>query len=202
MSNATNHQVFGSDRFKLIVRRGLAAASVVAVIYIALPTIYWYLTTVVYVNESSPPVIPIRPYNALVQGAIQSKISLSNNLFQVGLLVTAAVAGLLIAKDGEAGFVLTWNRENAPEIIMFTCTSMLLLFSLILNGLYLRETSYIYSLAGSKNIYDPVNTQIADVFNDDINFLFTYQLWCLVGGIVLSFATFLSAHKLKKGGPP
>jgi hypothetical protein len=199
MSKTTNHQAFGTDRFKLNVRWVLATVSVLAVIYIAVPTAYWYLTTFVYIDASSPPVIPNRPYNELVEGAIQGKLSLSNNLFQVGLLVTAAVAGLLIAKDGEAGFVLTWKRKNAPEIIMFACTSMLLLFSLILNGLYLREASYIYSLSGSKNIYDPVSPKIADVFNDNVNFLFTDQLWCLLGGIVVAFATFLSAHKLKKG---
>jgi hypothetical protein len=201
MPKITDNKWFGTPTFKLRVRCTLAALSVLVVFYIALPTIYWYLRTFVYVNEASPPVIPTRPYNELVQGAIQGKLYLSNNLFQVGLLVTAAVAGLLIAKDGEAGFVLTWKRKNFPEIIMFTCTSTLLLLSLILNGLYLREVSYIYSLSGSKGIYNPATPLMADIFNDNVNFLFINQLWCLIGGGALAFATFLSAHKLKEKRP-
>ena len=196
MSNTA--QASGITRFKFTTRWVLAIASIIVVLVIAPLTIYWYVTTFIYISESTPVVISQIPYNQLVNGGIQGKLNLSNNLFQVALLVTAAVAGLLIAKDGEAGFVLTWNRINAPEIIMFTCTSILLLFSLFLNGLYLRETSYIYSLSGSKNIYNPVNPSIADVFNDNVNFLFTYQFWCLLGGTTLAFTTFLSAHKLRE----
>src|SRR5436305_924917 len=71
--------------------------------------------------------IPNRPYNDLTNGGIQAKLTLSSNIFQVALLVTAALAGLLIAKDKEARLVL----GKAPEIIMFICAGLLLLFSFV-----------------------------------------------------------------------
>lgn len=135
--------------------------------------------------------LPDRPYNNLTDGGIQAKITLSNNLFQVTLLVSAALAGLLIARDKEAGFVL----GKAPELIMFICAGSLLLFSFVSHALYLTEVAYLYFLAGK--LMDPANPSMPDISDNNVNFLLTYQLEYLLLGIVLASFTFFSAHILK-----
>ncbi|HEX8149018.1 MAG TPA: hypothetical protein VF591_17680 [Pyrinomonadaceae bacterium] len=144
-----------------------------------------------YVTQPERVMIPGKPYNDLTDGSIQARLTLSTNLFQVTLLVTAAVAGLLIAKDGEAGFVLS----AAPEFIMFFCTGLLLLMSFVSHGLYLNEISYLYALAGEH----PELGRIPDVADEDISFLFSYQLLYFISGGALALITFFSAHKLKGG---
>lgn len=54
MPKITDNKWFGTPIFKLTVRGILAALSVLVVFFIALPNIYWYLRTFVYVNEASP----------------------------------------------------------------------------------------------------------------------------------------------------
>ncbi|HWS85425.1 MAG TPA: hypothetical protein VN282_00410 [Pyrinomonadaceae bacterium] len=165
-------------------------------LYITSRTVTRYLTTSTfmsqYVTQTERVLIPGKPYNDLTDGGIQARLTLSTNLFQVTLLITAAVAGLLIAKDGEAGFVLT----GAPELIMFLCTGLLLLLSFVSHALYLNEISYLYALAGEH----PELGRIPDVSNENINFLFNYQLLYFVAGAALALMTFFSAHQLKGGG--
>lgn len=162
---------------------------------VASRTIKRYLTTSTfisqYVEQPQRVVIPAKPYNDLTDGSIQARLALSTNLFQVTLLLTAAVAGLLIAKDGEAGFLLA----SVPEIVMFLCTGLLLLMSFVSHALYLNEISYLYSLAGEH----PELGRIPDVSDDNINFLLSYQILYFVSGGVLALITFFSAHQLKGG---
>jgi len=145
-----------------------------------------------YTGQTPKTIIPSKPYNDMTDGSIQARLNLSNNVFQVTLLITAALAGLLIARDRQARFVLA----KAPELIMFSCSSLLLLVSFVSHALYLTEISYIYALAGQ---YPEVG-RIPDVFNDNINFLLSYQLGYVIAGALLAFCTFLSAYKLKGDG--
>ena len=174
--------------------RWLLAITSLAIFLIVIPlTISKYVTTSKFFNQSNPVIIPDRPYNDLTDGGMQIKVNLSNNLFQVGLLIVAALAGLLIAKDKEAGFVLS----DPPEILMFGCASLLLLLSFVFHDLYLNEIGYVYSLAGK--LYEAARPSVPDIFDDKINFLLRYQFWYLLSGLLLALFTFLSAHKLKGG---
>jgi len=131
------------------------------------------------------------PYNGLTEGGVQAKLLFSTNLFQITLLLSAALAGLLIAKDREAGFVL----GRLPELAMFICSALLLFLSFVSHALYLNEVSYVYFLAGSiMNVSQP---SMPDISDTNINFLLNYQLEYLVAGILLVSFTFLSAHVLK-----
>lgn len=145
-----------------------------------------------YTGQTPKTLIRTQPYNDMTDGSIQARLTLSNNLFQATLLITAALAGLLIAKDREARFILA----KGPEIMMFVCTGLLLLLSLVSHALYLTEISYIYALAGKFHGLG----RIADVFDDNINFLLSYQVGYVIAGAILAFLTFLSAYKLKGGG--
>ena len=136
------------------------------------------------------------PYNDLTDGGIQAKVNLSNNMFQATLLITAALAGLLIAKDKEAGFVL----GKVPELLMFICAGLLLLLSFVSHWLYLTEVSYMYFFAGQT--YDAHHPSMPDISDPNINFLLTYQLRYFVFGVLLAFFTFFSAYVLKGGKKP
>ena len=179
----------------------LALASVAIFIVVVASTANRYLTTPGlsvrqsefisrYFSEQKVH-IPDTPYNDLTDGGIQAKLSLSTNLFQIALLVTAAFAGLLFAKDVAARLVLT----GAPEIIMFICTGALLLLSFVSHFLYLNEISYMYHLAGK--LYDAGHPSMPDISDDTVNFLLAYQFKYLTVGLMLAGFTFLSAHILK-----
>ena len=181
----------------------LAVITVFACIAMILFTAKRYLTTpglsirqyrFISRNFAEQPItLPDRPYNDLTDGGIQAKLTLSNNLFQVTLLVSAALAGLMIARDKEAGFVLS----KPPEIIMFVVAGLLLLLSFVSHALYVNEISYLYFLAGK--FADKTSPSMPDVADDNVSFLLKKQLDYFMAGAVLVAVTFLSAHVLKGG---
>lgn len=181
---------------KKALRWLLALICVLVFIFIVSRTVSRYLDTSKFISQyvtqpEKKVVIPSKPYNDMTDGSIQAKLTLSTNLFQITLLITAAVAGLLIAKDGEAGFILA----SPPELLMFLCTSLLLMMSFVSHGLYLNEISYLYALAGEH----PELGRIPDVSDGNISFLFSYQLLYFAVGSGLALVTFFSAHQLKGG---
>lgn len=188
-------------------RRFLALLSSIVFIWMLLHTANRYLTAPglsvsqnEFVNRTFTKQIIVanRTYNDLTDGGIQAKVALSNSIFQAGLLVTAGLAGLLIAKDQESGFLL----DNRPELIMFIGAISLLLMSFVSHYFYLKEIAYLYFLAGSQGVYRASNPSVPDIADDNVNFLFTYQLEYLASGTILALFTIFSAHKLapKKTG--
>lgn len=171
----------------------LAVAFIGIFLLIVPATIRRYAQTSQYFNSNPKVIIKNAKYNDLTDGAIQASLNLSNNLFQIAVLVMAALAGLMIAKDGEAGFVLS----NAQEVIMSICASLVLLLSIIFNLLYVNEISYIYAIAGKLHVESMPS--VPDVFDENIRFLFYYQFTYLLTGTTLAFITFISAHKIKGG---
>lgn len=176
---------------RLSLRWALALASLIVVLIIVPDTIRQYVTTSRYLNENA--VIVDSSYNELIAGSIQSKLTLSTNLFQMELLITAGLIGLLVAKDKQAKFVLA----QLPEKVMFICASLLLLLSYIFHYLYFTEVSYIYTVAGK--FYDKANPSMPDVLDPSVNYLFSYQVNYLVWGSILAAFTFFSAHIIRGG---
>lgn len=176
---------------RLFLRWVLAVASLIVILVMVPDTLRQYATTSRYLNENA--VITDSPYNELITGSIQSKLTLSTNLFQMELLITAGLVGLLIAKDKETGFVLA----QLPEKLMFICASLLLLLSYIFHYLYFTEVSYIYTVAGK--YYDKANPSMPDVLDPSVNYLFSYQVKYLIWGSMLAAFTFFSAHIIKGG---
>jgi hypothetical protein len=174
-------------------RNVFAALSIIVFIIIVPYTLYRYVTTSQYINTPKPTYIRDRKFNDLTNGAMQAKINLSNNLFQVTFLVIAGLAGLFIAKRQEADFVLA----DVPEIIMFVCAGILLLLSFLFNILYLNEVSYIYSIAG--NLVERGNISVPDIFDPNVNYLLNFQFVYFIFGVVISIFTFISAHRWKGG---
>lgn len=177
-----------------VLRGALVAISILVFILIVPYTIRQYATKSPYFNPSI--VIPGTPFNDLTNASIQTRVNLSTNLFQVGLLISAALGGLLITKDvakgGEVNFVLS----KPPEIIMFTCAILLVLLSLVFHYIYLGEISYVCHLASK--YYDSTSPDIPDVTNENIAFLLDYQFRYLICGVLLTVITFLSAHIVKR----
>lgn len=180
---------------RLLLRRILAAISLVTFLLVVPHTANRYLHSSKYFNPSI--VIPAIAFNDITNGSIQTRLNLSTDLFQIGLLVVAGLGGLLISKNltknGEADFVLS----KPPEIIMYVCASLFIILSLVLHYLYVNEISNIYNTSG--RLYDASNPDILDVMNPNINFLFDYQFYYLLSGVVLTLFTFFSAHIIKGG---
>jgi hypothetical protein len=134
-------------------------------------------------------VVKDREVNNLVLAGIELKVEQSRSEFQLALLVMGALWTVMLAKKDEARLVLS----AAPELVMFLCANVLLLSSAVYHFLYVEDISYVYSLAGGMK----GASTIPDVLGSGINNPYQFQFWSLVGGVVVTGLTLLSAHKLK-----
>jgi hypothetical protein len=155
------------------------------------------LYAVFYTIHQSYKISPLQgvddvPYNELLSEGMKTQVEFSQSLFQVGLLITASLWGTIIAKKDEAGIVLS----DRPEMIMFTSASLLLLLSLIFHAVYLKQLTYILGVSGK--IFKADSPSVFDVFNPNIDYLFTSQVWYLASGFIVAIITLFSAHRLKE----
>lgn len=177
------------DRRHLRWRRFIAAISVALFVGALGHTIYKTSTT--SLREGLEDI----PYNELTNESIKGRVEFSRSLFQVGLLMTAALWGLIISKKDEAGLVLS----DTPEVIMFLCGSALLILSLVDHSIYLHYISQIYANAGSA--LTPLtrdNPTMPDAFDPNINNFYNFQIYTLGIGLLVAAATLFSAHNLKE----
>ena len=133
------------------------------------------------------------PFNDLTSKSIDLQVDLSRTLFQIALVMTGALLGLVIAKEDEVKIVFS----KPHEAIMFFCASFLLLLSMSSYGYYISTISNYFAdaVAASKN---QLPISIPNIFNQNVNYLFDLQLVSLIAGIVSGVLTFVSAHKLRK----
>jgi hypothetical protein len=133
-------------------------------------------------------------YNELTSESIKGRVDFSRSLFQVGLLVTAALWGLIIAKKDEARIVFS----DKPEITMFWSSCALLILSLVDHSIYLHYISQIYAVAGQA-LGKGADPTMPDVFDATINQFYIFQIVYLVLGSLVAVITLISAHRLKEG---
>jgi hypothetical protein len=134
-------------------------------------------------------VVGDREFNELIKAGIQLKIEQSRSEFQLALLVMGALWTVMLAKKDEARLVLS----AIPELSMFCCANLLLLASAGYHFVYVEDIAYVYSLAGK--VKGAIS--IPDVLGSGINDPYQFQFWSLVGGVLVTGLTLLSAHKLK-----
>jgi hypothetical protein len=131
-------------------------------------------------------------FNELTSESIKGRIDFSRSLFEIGLLVTTALWALIIAKHDEIGIVFA----DRQEVIMFLCASLLLIGSLVDHSLYLNYVSRVFFYGGQ--LYDEKNPSVPDVFDNNINNFYQYQVIHLALGAVVAVLTLFSAHNLKE----
>ena len=136
--------------------------------------------------------LPSLRWNEMTNAAIQLQVGESNALFHIWLLVVAALVGLLIAKRDEPG--LLWR--DRPEIVMFTCASVLLATSLIFHLLFLDQVQAAYLDGGT--VRGASTPSLPDPLSPRVSALYRSQFVCLLGGLGIAFLTLLSAHKLRE----
>src|SRR5882724_1903699 len=105
----------GSDGYPRL-RWILACVAVIVLVATLAVTIHGIVTTSLRAGLEDI------PYNELTKESIDLRLEFSRSLFEVGLLITAALWGLIIAKKDEAGVVL----KDHQEVIMFFSASLLL----------------------------------------------------------------------------
>ena len=162
------------------IRVTLAILSVLVVLGIVVCTAY---------NWKPVTIVKDLKLNDLIKAGIQLKVEQSRSEFQLALLVMGGLWALMIAKKDEASIVLS----DSPELILFFSANLLLLMSCAFHILYIEDIAYIYSLAGGI----VGGSSVPDVFGSEINNPYRFQLWSLLGGILVTALTLLSAHKLK-----
>jgi hypothetical protein len=168
------------------LRWALAIISAVLLVLILASTLINWATT--SLSEG----IVLKQFNEALKESVDIRLGISSNLFQLAVLITGALWGVVIAKEDESGIVFA----DRQEIIMFSCASLLLLASLLSYIIYSSRVAYIYELADQTN--PPGATlMIGDFFNPIINNFFGYQITNLVFGIAIALVTLISSHKLK-----
>ncbi len=141
-----------------------------------------------------------------IEAAVEIRLEHSRILFQFNLGIIGGLSGLLIAKPEEAGLVL----KDRPEIIMLISSAALLLLAVACHLVYIETIMEVYisavpaksplqstDLLSAKSIQEESELMIPDLFNDNVQYIFTAQQAFLSTGLLLAILTFYSAHKLK-----
>jgi hypothetical protein len=169
-------------------------------VFTALVAVACLTTTVVFVltvriDAGIPPLL----VDDVTTKSIDARLVLAQSLFQVALLMVGALWGIVIAKPGEIQIVF---RRNA-EIVMFVSASVVLLVSIISYGFYLNKITHQFAEAvrSRSNSAIPIAAFIPDVFDQNVNYLFTLQFVSLAAGILNGVLTLFSAHRLRGDNP-
>lgn len=173
--------------------RNLKLRWILAYVSLAVLAVILGFTLVTLATTSISEGIELRQFREVLKESVQIRLGISSNLFQLAVLITGALWGLMIAKRDESGLVFA----DRQEIIMFFCASLLLLTSLLSSVIYTYRVAYLYELADQINPPDASPLMVGDFFNPVIDHFFTYQIMNLVAGLVVATVTFISAHKLK-----
>jgi hypothetical protein len=155
-------------------------------------------------RESRRAPVEMIPFNDVVKAAITLRLDTAKSLFQVALLVFAALWGLLFAKKEAARIVFS----DTPELVLFGLGNVVLLLSLGSYLAYALELSVIQGDAGviaEKLKQDPSLPKqqtetplIPDVFGDRIDYHLFSQICFLVTGCFATTLTFASATFFKE----
>jgi len=122
-----------------------------------------------------------------VQSAIQSRIELSKTLFQSGLLLLAAIWGLVLAKPNEARIVL----HDAPEVVMLG------LATLVLASAYYAHVAFVLNTTSIVMSAPQSGGKIPDLDHPDVSSALISQGFSVLGGAVIAALTIVSARWLK-----
>ena len=155
----------------------------------ALVLIVWG-APVVFTRPGEVPYVS-RPYNELTKAAVDLAADQSKSLFQLGLLVLAALWALVFAKKAEKTIVLA----DTPEVTMFVTATVLLFFSQLCHLFYLGHVRYFLSVAGA--VFDKDKPIIPDLFAVALAGQVHAQVLFFAVGSAIALITLISAHRLK-----
>jgi hypothetical protein len=170
-------------------RRGLAAVCGLGAVIV----IVWASVLKLTYEGIQSQLLAERPFNDLTEKAVDIVLEQSTASFQLGLLVLAALWGLIISKKDETTITL----GDVPELLMFVASSLLLLSSFIWHWFFLNDVKAAFALAG-RTCSDPEYQCIPDILADTVLHQFVFQNIFLVVGMFVGIATLVSAHKLKE----
>ena len=136
---------------------------------------------------------PLR-FNEVTSKTIDIQLDLARTLFQIALVVAGALLGLVIAKKDEIQIVFS----KPAEVVMFVAACSLLLLSMGSYCVYLSNISNFFADAVAASTKGNLPSSIPNIFNQNVNYLFSWQIVSLAFGIFNSVLTFISAHKLRE----
>ena len=109
------------------IRRFLAWLAAIVLVGIGVYVFGWELYT-----SGSHYVFDDKPFNELTKAAVDIRLEHTGNMFQIGIAILAALWGLLFVRKEEAILVF----EDAPELTMSVCATILLLLSIVCHLFY------------------------------------------------------------------
>ena len=133
------------------------------------------------------------PFNDVTSKSIDTQLDLAKTLFQISLLMTGALWGLVIAKKDDVKIV----SANTELVVMFLSSSVVMLVSMLCYGVYLRTLSHYFADAAAAAAKGGLDASIPDIFDQNINYLFLCQIISLGAGILNGVITLVAAHTLK-----
>ncbi len=122
-----------------------------------------------------------------VSAAVDKRVAFSTAMFQAGLLVLAALWGLVFAEHARAYSALSeW-----PEVLMLLLATMALLSSAY------SHFVFVWDMTSALATVQKFNNTIPDVNSMDVSYALFSQAFNLLGGAVIGGIMFASGRWLK-----
>lgn len=171
--------------------RGLRIGFAVFTAIVTVAGVIW----IVYIakNVSLNAGIENVPFNEITSKSIDTQLDLARTVYEVTIVIIAALWGAVIVKKDEAKLVFT-----GPEGVMLISSSLVLLLSVCSYGLYLNELSHYFVDASVSTSRGGLVPSVPDIFDQNINYLFQTQVVSLTAGIINGGLTLISAYRIKE----
>ena len=164
-------------------------------LFVGVGVIWWAIDVRVSTyGDVAEQVLAERPYNELTGRAVDIAIDDSQSLFQMDLVLLAAVWALVIAKQDEAAIAL----GDWPELLMFTIANALLGLSFLWHWFFVGDVQTAFVVAGATCSTSDYQC-IPDVFDDTVSRQLLFQKIFFAAGGISTALTLFSAHRLKEG---
>ena len=131
-------------------------------------------------------------FNDMVKAAIDIRLNQSQSLFQVLLLLVAALAGMIIAERAEDRI----GSNDIAELIMVFCAAGLFAASIHLYLTYLSEIEVAFRSAGPTNAHDE-KPMMPNVLSDQVDVLYVAQRGFLLAGALISGIALFSHRRFR-----
>lgn len=133
------------------------------------------------------------PFNELTQLGIKMRVDSSQSMFQINLVILAALWGLVIARKDEVRLVMVHHST----VLLFVLANACLLGSSLAHLFLVHGVSSDYFTAGR---LQPANQslEIPNAFVAEAEFWHLTQHWFFYPGVIVGIMTLISAHWFKE----
>lgn len=163
--------------------------SLLLIVFTAIYALYWIMQ-----GHSQKP-LGVLPFNEIVQSAVTLRLSTAGNLFQVTLIIFAAIWGLTVVTSGIR--IKLFSKE--PGFWCFVLANVALFLSIVCYWWYCHKVAIFQATAGQAvsqlmkhdNSAEPI---IVDLFGPRVNYLCVLQSLFLFTGSSAALLAFFCVY--------